>query len=112
MATQPTAPVADWTDAAVVEYAIGKADHAILRMAEYDTREYEKARTALKNTGAKNRPETIEKAKQALLRAKRPLLVELMALRAASGQVQSGQLRTASAVIKMRSDMPIKSWTR
>ena len=53
----------------------------MLRMADYDTQEYEKTRTALKNTGAKNRPETVERAKQAFLRAKRPLLVELIAVR-------------------------------
>ena len=101
---QPTAPVADWTDAAVLGYAIGKADHALLRLGDIDTQEYEETRKALKNTGAKNRPGTVEKLKQEHQRAKRALLVELMALRAATGQAQSGQLRTASAVIKMTSD--------
>ena len=101
---QPTAPVADWTDAAVIGYAIGKADHALLRMADYDTQEYDKARTTLRSSGPKNRPETVERLKQEHLRAKRALLVELMALRAATGQAQSTQLRTASAVIKMTSD--------
>ena len=92
----PATPVAEWTDEAVLGCVVSRRDHAMLRMADYDTHEYEKTRTALKNTGAKNRPDSVERVKQAFLRAKRPLLVELMALRAASGQVQSGQLRTAS----------------
>ena len=76
----------------------------LLRMVDYDTSEYEKTRKALKGTQALSKPETVERLKQEHLRAKRPFLSKLLELRAAPGKAQSGQLRTASAVIKMTSD--------
>ena len=100
----PTAPVAEWTDEAVLGFAVGKRDHALLRIADYNVQDYEKARIGFKAIWARSSPETAERAKQAFLLAKRALLAKLLELRAAPGKAQSGQLRTASAVIKMTSD--------
>ena len=98
-----TAPVAEWTEEAVLGYDVGRWDHAMLKMADFDIQDYERARKSFTSKGAKSRPETVERAKQEFLQAKRTLLVELMELRAATGQAQSRQLRTASAVIQMTS---------
>ena len=84
---QPTVPVADWTDAAVIDgYTISKADHALLRMTHYDIGDYDKARKDFNSRGAKSRPETVEATKQEFVRTKRALLDELLALRSATGQ--------------------------
>ena len=55
----PSAPVAEWSDKAVLDYAVGKGDHALLRTADFDIQDYEKTRKALKTTGWKNKPETV-----------------------------------------------------
>ena len=98
---QPTAPVAEWTDEAVLGYDVGKKDHALLRMADIDIQDYEKARKMFRGSGARNRPETVEKLKQEFLQAKRPLLTKLMELRADAAKAQCEELRTASAVVRM-----------
>ena len=82
MMTQPTTPVAEWTDEAVLGCDIGKGDHALLRMADFDIQDYEKARKTFKGVGPKNRPETVERVKQEFMQAKRTLLTKLVELRA------------------------------
>ena len=109
--TQPTAPVAEWTDEAVLDYDVGRWDHALLRMADFDIKDYEKARKTFKGTGPKSRPETVERVKQEFIQAKRPLLTKLMELRAAAGKAKSGELRTASAVVRMTALDAKKLWT-
>ena len=81
-----TAPAAEWTDEAVLAYDVGRWDHAMLKKAGFDTNDYEQARLKYRQCGPKCKPESVAKAKQAFLLAKRALLVELMALRIASGQ--------------------------
>ena len=93
----PAAPVAEWTDEAVLGYDVGKKDHALLRMADFDTQDYETARKLFRRTVPKSRPETVEKLKQEFLQAKRPLLTKLVELRADRAKAQREELRTASA---------------
>ena len=97
----PAAPVAEWTDEAVLGYAVGKGDHALLRMADFDIRDYEKTRKALKGTWSRSKPETVERLKQEFLQAKRPLLSKLVELRANLAKAWREELRTASAAISI-----------
>ena len=71
----------------------------MLRTADFDIQDYEKTRKALKTTGLKSKPGTVEKLKQEHLQAKRPLLSKLVELRADFAREQCGQLRAASAAI-------------
>ncbi len=98
---QASVPVSEWTDEAVLGYRVSNWDHALLKMAEYDTTSYDKARRDFRFRGPKSRPETVESAQQDFLRVKRTMLTKLLELRATAGQAQSGQLRTASAVVTM-----------
>ena len=79
-------PAAIWTDEDVLAYDVRRWDHALLKSAGFDTSEYEQARIKLKHCGPKSKPESVAKAKEAFLLVKRALLIELKALRVASGQ--------------------------
>ena len=108
---QPTVPVAEWTDEAVLGYDVGRWDHALLKMADYDLQDYKKARHSFNNIQPKTRPETAERCQKEFLQSKRTLLTKLMELRAAAGKAKSGELRTASAVVRMTALDAKKLWT-
>ena len=99
----PTCPVSEWSEEDVINFDINRWDHALLKMAGYDTSDYSQLRNKIK-PNPKSRPETIAKARVALLQSKRALLTKLMELRSTANQAQSSQLRTASSVIQMTRD--------
>ena len=96
---QPTAPISEWTDEAVLEYDVGRWDHALLRMAAFGLQDYEKARKSFKNIQARTKAETAERCRKERLQAKRALLTKLMELRDGAAKAKSTELRTASAVV-------------
>ena len=100
---QSTAPVSEWTEEAVISFDISRWDHALVKMAGYDTSDYAQARNKFRHAGPKSRPEMVEKAKEVFVQTKRTLLTKLMELRATANQAQSEQLRTASAIVTMTS---------
>ena len=83
-----TPPVAEWTDTAVMDFEIGKGDHPLLKMADFDTQAYVTTRKTLNGMGPKCRPETVERVKQEFLQAKSTLLSKLMELRADRAKAQ------------------------
>ena len=95
----PTCPVSEWSEEDVINFDINRWDHALLKMAQYDTSDYSQLRLKIK-PNPKSRPETIANARVELLQSKRQLLTRLMELR----KDQSDSLRTASSIVQMTRD--------
>ena len=97
-------PASGWTDAAVLEYRLGRWDYKLLTTNKVPTVDLDYARDAYTKLTKASKAEKRAALTEKLLFQKRLILTKLLELRAAASQAKGAEIREAVATISIAND--------